>query len=78
MPLCGEESIRGQDRDGVTNARDDSYFGPSEEAEDANYDFHVASWSHSRARLAVGDSHLGRPSTWPLRTVTLIIGSLRS
>ena len=57
VPLGGEESSRGQDRDGRTNARDDSYFGPSEEDDDANYDFHVASGSHSRARLAVRDRH---------------------
>ena len=58
-------------------ASDDSYFGPSEENEDANHDVHVASWSHSRARLVVGDSRFGRPSTWPLRTVTLIFGFRR-
>ena len=28
------------DSDGRTNERDDSYFGPSEEPEDANHDFH--------------------------------------
>ena len=63
MPLGGEESSRGQDRDGRTNARDDSYFGPSEEADDDAIRLSRRVGSHSQARLAVGDSHLGRPST---------------